>query len=63
MVTTTVCDDGRHAECPGKGLVQGTLRPPHEPDDPGQLVWVTIPCECPCHAAFPSKSAKESNDA
>lgn len=52
MVTTTVCDAGRHAECPGEGLIQGALRPPHEPHDPGRQVWVTVRCGCSCHGAL-----------
>lgn len=59
MITTTVCDDGRHADCPGEGLVQGTLRPPHEPDEPGTRVWVTVGCECPCHERFPDTFTAE----
>lgn len=50
MITTSVCDDGRHTKCPGHGLVRGTLRPPHEPEHPGEQVWVTVECGCPCHA-------------
>lgn len=49
MITTTVCDDGSHGECPGRGLTQGILREFHEPDAVGHKVWVTVSCECPCH--------------
>lgn len=49
MITTILCDQERHGECDGAGLIQGILRPPHQPDDPGRKVWVTVECGCPCH--------------
>lgn len=64
MITTTPCDGGRHGECPGEGLVQGTLRPPHEPKAKGRQVWVRVPCDCSCHLAstLGSPGNKEETD-
>ena len=53
MVTTTPCDQGSHLACPGEGLLQGILRPPHEPRHPGAEVWVTVTCDCRCHSRQP----------
>lgn len=57
-VTTLACDGGRHAMCPGHGLVEGILRPPHEPDAEGERVWVTVGCDCPCHADASSRGQR-----
>lgn len=53
MITTTPCDDGNHEACQGRGLIQGILRPPHEPEHEGEKVWVTVRCGCRCHEYHP----------
>ena len=60
--TTMLCDDGKHDECPGSGLVRGTLRPPHEPDAEGHSVWVTVNCRCSCHDAVAASLTEKENE-
>lgn len=49
MIWTAPCSQGQHEYCEGRGLVQGILRPNHEPEALGELRWVTVACDCPCH--------------
>jgi hypothetical protein len=59
MITTTPCDQGHHSDCPGYGLVRGDLRPPHEPKATPNRVWVTVTCECACHAGPAGEEERE----
>lgn len=62
MMTSLPCDEGQHESCDGRGLVQGILRPPHEPTARGRLEWVTVRCECACHHGQPPERAPDLLD-